>query len=140
SQWQQVIERLKMHGVKLQRLKSSTELEVEEYRFSNAKWQQTPFEGRIGATYSVRKFAEQKTFPAGTIVVPLAQRAAKVAISALEPEAPDAFVAWGFFNAVFEQKEYAEDYVMETMAREMIEKDPKLKAEFDARVKADTVF
>lgn len=140
SQWQDVITRLKIHGVKLERLKADTELEVERFRFANAKWEPSPFEGRLGVTYSGEKFNERATFPAGTIVVRMNQRAAKVAIHALEPEAPDAFAAWGFFNTVFEQKEYAEDYVMETLSREMLQNDPKLKLEFEVKLKSDSTF
>jgi hypothetical protein len=140
QQWQEVISRLKLHGVRLERLKTSVKLDVERYRFSDAKWAQTPFEGRLGVTYKVGKSSETTTFPAGTVVVRLNQRAAKVAVQALEPDAPDAFVAWGFFNAAFEQKEYAEDYVMETFAKEMLQKDPRLKQEFDAKLLSDTAF
>ncbi|MBI1807583.1 MAG: M14 family metallopeptidase [Ignavibacteria bacterium] len=140
QQWKEVIERLRMHGVKIERLKVETELDVELYRFSNAKWQQTPFEGRHGATYSVETMNGKRTFPAGTAVVRLNQRAGRVVLHALEPEAPDAFAAWGFFDAVFEQKEYAEDYVMESMAREMLAKDPALKKEFDSKLQSDTAF
>ena len=32
-------------------------------------------------------------------------------------------LAWGFFNAHFEQKEYIEDYVLEPFARELLAKD-----------------
>src|ERR1041385_3392831 len=140
QQWSTVISRLKMHGVKLERLKSSAELDIESYRFSNVKFQQNPFEGHHPVSYSVETVKEKRAFPAGTVVVKLNQRAARVAINALEPEAPDAFVAWGFFDAIFEQKEYAEDYVMEKVAREMIAKDPQLKAEFESKVQADTAF
>lgn len=140
SQWQEVINRLKIHGVKVERLKNQVELEVEMYRFSNAKWQQSPYEGRHPVTYEVEKFKDRRMFPAGTAVVRLNQRAARVAIHALEPEAPDAFVAWGFFDAVFEQKEYTEDYVMEPMAREMISKDSALKKEFESKLQSDTLF
>ncbi|MDI6766746.1 MAG: M14 family metallopeptidase [Bacteroidota bacterium] len=140
SQWQEVINRLKLHGVKVDRLKNQIELEVEMYRFSNVKWQQNPYEGRHPVTYNVEKLNEKRTFPAGTAVVRLNQRAARVAIYALEPEAPDAFIAWGFFDAVFEQKEYTEDYVMEPMAREMLTKDSTLKKEFESKLQADTTF
>ncbi|MBI4810964.1 MAG: M14 family metallopeptidase [Ignavibacteriales bacterium] len=139
-QWQEIINRLKLHGVKFERLKNQVELEVEMYRFSNAKWQQSPYEGRHPVTYEVEKFKDRRMFPAGTAVVRLNQRAARVAIHALEPEAPDAFVAWGFFDAVFEQKEYTEDYVMEPMAREMISKDSALKKEFESKLQSDTLF
>ena len=49
-------------------------------------------------------------------------------------------MSWGFFNANFEQKEYMEAYVAEEVAREMLAQDPKLKAEFEARLKADAAF
>ena len=61
---------------------------------------------------------ETITFPAGSIVVPLNQRLSKVAIHWLEPEAPDSAMRWGFFDSIFEQKEYGEAYVMEKVARE----------------------
>jgi len=139
-QWQEVIKRLKLHGVRIGRLKKPTELEVEMYRFSNSKWQQNPYEGRHSVTFSVDKINEKHTFPAGTAIIRLNQRAARVAIHALEPEAPDAFVAWGFFDAIFEQKEYTEDYVMEPIAREMLANDSTLKQEFESKLKSDTTF
>ncbi len=44
-------------------------------------------------------------------------------------------VFWGFFNAIFEQKEYGEGYVTEKLAREMLLKNPELKKEFDEKLK-----
>jgi hypothetical protein len=140
QQWTAVLSRLKLHGVKLERLTSPAEVEVESYRFSHVRWQQAPFEGRHPVTYSVAGVKEKRSYPAGTAVVRLNQRAARVAINALEPEAPDAFAAWGFFDAIFEQKEYAEDYVMEPIASSMLAKDPKLKQEFETKLAEDTAF
>ena len=58
----------------------------------------------------------------------------------LEPESPDSFLSWGFFNGIFEQKETADSFVAEEMAREMLKKDPKLKAEFDKKLAEDQEF
>jgi hypothetical protein len=44
-------------------------------------------------------------------------------------------VAVGFFNSVFEQKEYAESYVMEKLAREMMEKDSEAEGGVRAKVR-----
>jgi hypothetical protein len=140
AQWQEVIRRLTLHGIKVRRLTKAVELDVEMYRFSNPKWQQSPYEGRHSVSYTAEKFSDKKIFPAGTAVVQLNQRTSRVAIFALEPESPDAFVAWGFFDAIFEQKEYSEDYVMEAIAREMLSKDAALKQEFDNKLKTDTTF
>jgi hypothetical protein len=140
QQWGEVISRLRMHGILLEKLDKPIELEVELYKFSDAKWQERPYEGRHPVTFTASPFTEKRTFPAGTIVAWTNQRAARVLIHALEPQAPDAFVAWGFFDALFEQKEYGEDYVLEKLAAEMLQKDPKLKEGFNAKVKADTAF
>jgi hypothetical protein len=80
------------------------------------------------------------SFPAGSAVVPLDQRAAQVAIQWLEPYGPDSALAWGFFNGIFEQKEYGEDYVLEKLAREMMARDPKLKQEFEEKIAGDPEF
>ena len=74
------------------------------------------------------------------MVVPLAQSLARVAINLLEPDAPDSFVRWGFFNATFEQKEYAEPYMLEKLAREMLAGDPELREEFQKKVATDPKF
>jgi hypothetical protein len=39
-------------------------------------------------------------------------------------------VQWGFFDAIFDAKEYVESYVMERIAREMLRGDEPLAHEF----------
>jgi hypothetical protein len=63
-----------------------------------------------------------------------------VAVEWLEPAAPDSALQWGFFDSIFEIKEYGEAYVLEKLAREMMAKDPKLKAEFERKVANDPEF
>jgi hypothetical protein len=139
-QWKNVIRILELHGIKLERLKEKIELNTESYRFSDPKWQERSYEGRHPVTYKVEKYSEKKIYSKGTVVIRLNQRTAKVAINLLEPEAPDALVAWGFFDAIFEQKEYAEDYVLEKLARDMMVKDPNLVKEFEEKLKSDSAF
>ncbi len=38
------------------------------------------------------------------------------------------------------EKKYGEGYVLEALAREMMAKDPKLKAEFEEKVASDPVY
>ncbi len=140
QQWSEVTKRLRMHGIHMERLTAGTKLGVTLYRLTEPKWQQRPFEGHLSVTYKVDTLHDSVTYPAGTIIARLRQPAAKVAMQLLEPEAPDAFVAWGFFNTIFEQKEYAEDYVMETMAEDMLARDSALKRSFEEKLKSDTAF
>ena len=140
AQWKDVIEVLKAHGLHLQQTAEAMTIEVESYRFSEVRWAPAPFEGRFMPTFKVEGVRERRTFPPGSMVVPLAQESAKVAINLLEPEAPDSLLAWGFFNAIFEKKEYAEAYVLEKLAREMMSKDPELRGDFARRLAADPKF
>ncbi|HEX8710031.1 MAG TPA: M14 family metallopeptidase [Pyrinomonadaceae bacterium] len=139
-QWTSVIDVLAAHGLRLQKLDAPLTTEVESYRFTDVKWAAGPFEGRFQPTYTVTPVRERRTFPAGSVIVPMAQPAAHLALQLLEPQAPDSLVGWGFFNAIFEQKEYGEDYVLEKLAREMMAKDEKLRREFEQRVAADPKF
>lgn len=141
QEWNRVIEVLQAHGIRVETLAEPHEVEVETYVFSQAKWRSAPFENHH-TLESVKHTTriESITYPAGTYVVRLNQTAAKVAIHLLEPDAPDSFVSWGFFDSIFEQKEYFEGYVMEEIAAQMMASDLKLKAEYEARIAEDSVF
>jgi hypothetical protein len=139
-QWKDVIEALQAHGLQLQRTAESTRLEIESYRFTDVNLPPASFEGRTMPLFQTEPVSDTRTFPAGSVIVPLAQPDARVAIQLLEPQAPDSFVAWGFFNAIFEQKEYSEDYVSEKLAREMMADDPELRNEFEQRLASDPDF
>jgi hypothetical protein len=139
-QWQAVIEVLRAHGLEFTETKEALELEVESYRFVDVRWASGPFEGRLMPEFRAEVVKERRSFPAGSAIVPLAQKSAKVAINLLEPQAPDSLVRWGFFNATFEQKEYGEDYVVEKLAREMLAADPGLREEYQQQLAGDQQF
>jgi hypothetical protein len=134
-QWKEVIMRLELHGLHLIRLKRPMTGSFETYRFEDVAFPREPFEGRFQPRYKAVKITEERTLPAGAVIVPVAQVGAKLAMQLLEPDAPDSLAHWGLFNTVFEQKEYFESYAMEPIARKMQEADPKLKAEFEERLK-----
>jgi hypothetical protein len=163
AQWAAVIGVLEAHRLALRRTTQPWSGEVETYRCDTVSWSERPFEGRnvvsltaqrpleTGGAFNLaaesapppgrcRAVRERLDFPSGSVVVPMDQRAAKVAMHFLEPEGPDSAVAWGFFNAIFEQKEAGEPYVLEALARDMMAKHPALKAEFEAKVQGEPAF
>jgi Zinc carboxypeptidase len=139
--WTQVLEKIAEHGLDVERLSNPVRLDVQRYRLDDAHWATAPFEGRL-MLKSFKMNSEKVTaeFPAGSVIVRLDQRAANVAVHLLEPEAPDSLLHWGFLNAMFEQKESGDARVLEKLARDMMAKDPALKAEFDAKVTGDKAF
>ncbi len=133
-QWKDAIDVLQAHGIQFGRLTKPLQIEVESYRFTDVKFAPASFENRVTVSFKTVPIKETRVFPANSIIVPTAQEEANVAIHLLEPNSTDSFVYWGFFNAIFEQKEYAEGYVLEKLAREMLAKNPALKKEFEEKL------
>jgi hypothetical protein len=141
QEWTAVLERLALHGVRTRRLARAWSDTVEMTRVTDRTTSPEAFEGRHTVrVHAVRTERQWRTFRAGDVWVPLDQRGGPLAVTLLEAQAPDGLMAWGFFATVFQKKEYGEAYVVEPMAREMMARDPKLAAEFRARVAADTSF
>lgn len=152
KQWTAVIDVLAAHQVVMHRTMKDWTGTFETYKCSGMTWNEPPFEGRHplfageGAGVKAGQFGqcvsvtESATFPAGSAVIELNQRLSPVAMEWLEPQAADSAMRWGFFDAIFEQKEYGEAYVLEPLARKMMAEDPKLKAEFEHKIETDARF
>ena len=140
AEWTDVIVRIKLHGIKYLTLKEKKEITIDTYKFSNPKWVSKPYEGRQTVEFEVQPITFRRTFFPGSIVIDMNQRAAKVIANILEPQAADSYVYWGFFNTIFEHKEYVESYVMEERARMMLADDPALSDEFETKMDTDSSF
>ncbi len=140
QEWSVVIDRLKNHGIEMRKLKNEKAIEVITTRFRNTAWENRAHEGRVRCHTDVMTHVENRKFVKGDYVIRMNQRLNKVIMHLLEPKAPDSFVRWGFFNAVFEQKEYAENYKMELLAEEMIAADPALYDNFLSELKSDSMM
>lgn len=136
----EVLSILRLHGVRLHRFTRECRAEVETLVFSDPRWQATPYEGRRPLRVATHARRDTILVPAGSYAVLLNQPSAKAAIHLLEPEAPDSFVSWGFFDAFFEQKEYFEPWVMEEKARAMMDADSSLASAFRHRLASDSAF
>lgn len=140
TQFGNIIEVLKSHQIKFNLIKQNKKLKVEKYKFENVRFATQPYEGRQQVSFKCTSFSATETIESGTIIVYTKQRQLRVIVNLLEPEATDSFVHWGFFNAFFERKEYAEAYVMEPYAKQMIKDDAQLKFEFFKRLDGDESF
>jgi hypothetical protein len=139
-EWTQVIERLEFHSIEFSRLKQAVRSQFETYRFTDVSWDAAPFEGRHQVQLKTQKVMEERILPEGSILVRMNQRTNRVILTLLEPDSDDSLISWGFFDSIFEQKEDAENYILEKLAAEMLEKDKNLKKEFEDRLKSDKGF
>jgi hypothetical protein len=135
-----VAAKLQQHGIGFRRLDQPVNDELAVFRADKAAFSTQSFEGHQTLSLSGGWKPERRSLAAGALFVPIAQAKARLVMSLFEPQAPDALVAWGEFNTAFERKEYMEDYVAEEVARDMLAKDPALKARFEQRLRDDADF
>ncbi|GIU34196.1 M14 family metallopeptidase [Shewanella schlegeliana] len=131
SQWQEVIERLSVHGIRMTTLDKPTQLKLQQYQFSNPSFNNSDYEGRQQVKAEVTSQAVDVKLPAGTVRIDTKQPLGDLAILLLEPQSPDSLFQWGFFNPIFTRTEYIENYAVEPLAAKMLKDDPALQAEFD---------
>jgi len=129
-----VAQKLTAHGLVFRDLGKTVTLPVDVYRATEVKRRDETFEGRPTVHVRGNWTHETRSFTAGGLFIPIAQPHARLAAQLLEPEAPDSLTTWGYFDTVFEEKEYMEDYVLEAVAEKMMQ-DPAIKAEWDQRMK-----
>jgi hypothetical protein len=134
-------EKLRLHGIAFTPVKSARRaVLVDCYRADEIKLLSESFEGHVLPHVKGSWKPEKRDLAAGSLFVPIAQPASLLVAYLLEPASQDSFLAWGFFNAIFEQKETMDSFVAEELAREMMKKDPKLKGELDKKIAEDPQF
>jgi len=134
-------EKLRRHGLVFHTLAAAQPAgAVEVFRATTASPAAMSVEGHQRLDLQGAWTVEQHPIGAGALFVPIAQPKARLVAALLEPQAPDSLAAWGRFNTHFERKEYMEDYVAEQVAREMLARDPALRAEFEAKLRDDAAF
>jgi murein tripeptide amidase MpaA len=138
---QELRARLERHGITLAPISKHLENQpLEQFRATRVAFSKQPFEGRMRANLVGEWQAQDHAPEAMALFVPIAQPLARLLVALLEPQAPDSFAAWGFFNACFEQKEQLEPYVAEQIAHSMLVADPKLREAFELKLQDDAAF
>ena len=138
--WVDVIERIKAHGIKFTIFNKPVTKKFLLHKLEDVKVEDPFWEGRTLVNARIVPLKQNKTMPAGSLRIPTDQDLGILAMLLLDPNSPDSFFRMGFFNGVFSQEEYGEEYIMVPTAEAMIKKDQKLKAEFDTKLKNDRKF
>ncbi|MCB0653480.1 MAG: M14 family metallopeptidase [Saprospiraceae bacterium] len=135
-----IIEKMQSNGVKMERLKAETELEVEMYRIIDFETRDA-YEGHyLHTKVQVEKELKKWTYHRGDYIIPTDQAANRYIMETLEPQAPDSWFAWNFFDGILQQKEYFSDYVFEDLAADYLKQHPELKQQLDEKKAADEDF
>jgi hypothetical protein len=135
-----VIARLKLHGIEMEQIGAPRTMTLDMVKLTGPKLDAAN-EGHIPISAGGYVHAQRtETFPPGSVRVPSGQTLGLLAAAMLEPESAESFLAWNFFPGMLQRTEYIEGYVIAPMADAMLARDPKLKAEFLAKLKTDRKF
>jgi hypothetical protein len=139
--WHEVIERLAINNVSMQRLKNDTMIEVEVSRLSDYRTATRTFEKhyRQSGIKMIPQMQKIK-FLQGDYMIYTGQAADRFLIETLEPGADDSYFSWNFFDAILQQKEGYSNYRWEDVAAKYLMEHPEVRAELEARKKADEKF
>jgi hypothetical protein len=139
--WWQGIDRLKLNGVEMKRLSKDQLIEVESYYIESFDTRSSPYEGHyLHSNTKAKKLTQTRKFFKGDYVIYTNQPVNNFIIHVLEPESPDSYFNWNFFDAVLQQKEYYDEYLFEEIADSLLKTDQKLRKMFEDRKNADEKF
>lgn len=139
--WHDVIDLLKLNNISMTRFKTDTTLTVASYKIVSYDTKNMPYEGHYQHyNTKVKANTENKTFKAGDYMIDTHQPGIRYLLETLEPEGPDSFFNWNFFDTILQQKEHFSPYVWEDKVLELMQANPKLKTDFEAKKFNDQAF
>jgi hypothetical protein len=132
--WSEVIERLKLNKIEFKRLSRDTVIELSTYSIGNYKTGSKPYEGHyVHSETEIVEDNKRVSLYAGDYMIPTDQDAIRYIVETLEPNAPDSWFSWGFFDSILQQKEWFSAYVFDDMATIILANNPELKSRFEVK-------
>ncbi len=139
--YKEVIKRLELNGVKMEKIKETKKMSLQVYYIDDFKTFKSPFESHyLHYETKVKKEMQTITIPEGDYIVYVNQISNRYIIETLEPEAPDSFFNWNFFDGILQQKEGYSAYIFEETAQKVLAQNPDLKQKFEEKKKKDKNF
>ena len=139
--WWNVLDLLKLNQVEMTVLEKDTLITVESYKIDTYQTRNQAYEGHY-QHYNTKVISSTKdiAFRTGDYYISTNQNAFRYLLETLEPQAPDSFFNWNFFDTILQQKEGFSPYAWEDMAEELLMENEDLKIEFEAKKKAQPEF
>ncbi|WGD35196.1 M14 family metallopeptidase [Olleya sp. YS] len=139
--WWSVIELLQLNQVEMKPLEKDSTFMVQSYKIDAFETRNRAYEGHYQHYNTTVKVSEEEmTFKKGDYIIETNQKAFRYLLETLEPEAPDSFFNWNFFDTVLQQKEGFSPYVWEDKAKLLLNNHPEIKNEFNRKKVTDNNF
>ena len=139
--WWRIIRKLEENEVEMTSIMSDTTIFSESYRIASYNTFRNAYEGHYPHYGTkVTRSMDSIIFRKGDFLIYTNQPAFRYIIETLEPEAPDSFFNWNFFDTILQQKEGYSPYVFEETAKEILENNAALKLLFEEKLANDEAF
>lgn len=139
--WWKVIDLLKINKVQMRQLTTDTTMQVEVYKIDDYKTAPRPFEmHHLNSDVKTSTTLQLVKFRKGDYYIPMNQAANRFLIETLEPQAPDSYFAWNYFDGILGQKEGFSSYAFEETAVEYLKNNPEVRKKLEDRRATDTAF
>jgi len=139
--WWHIIDLLKLNNVEMKTLTKDTTITVQSYKIDTFETRTKAYEGHYQHyNTSIKASEESIIFQKGDVLIETNQTAFRYLIETLEPQAPDSFFNWNFFDTILQQKEGFSPYVWEDKAESLLAKNPELETEFNLKKNNDKNF
>jgi hypothetical protein len=139
--WHNVLDLLRLNGVKMEVLDSSQTLQVEYYTIKDYDTVNSAYEGHyLHYNTQVDNHKGLVHFRKGDIKIPVNQDQNRYIIETLEPQAVDSYFNWNFFDMILQRKEHFSPYVFEDLAVKLLQDNPDLKSSFEKKKIEDPDF
>ncbi len=139
--WWKVLDRLRNNQIEMIPLSKDTVISVEVMQIEDYKTRKGAYEGHYAHfNTTVVKSNKKVTFKKGDFLIPVKQNGIRYLLETLEPEAPDSFFNWNFFDTILQRKEGFSPYVFEDLAIEILNNNADLKSRFEMLKKEDKSF
>lgn len=139
--WHKVIAQLKLNQVTMQQISVNSSYQVESLKITDYETKKTPYEGHyMHSKTQVTSTHKNIEFRKGDYIIQVNQPSIRYIIETLEPQAPDSFFNWNYFDTILQQKEHFSPYVFEEIAEEILKTNSELAKEFTQKQKEDKEF
>ncbi len=139
--WPEVIERLKMNGIVTSQFSTDTLLTVTSLNVEDYNTRQYPDNGRYKHfNIHIKEEIETIQIYQGDYLVNVTPENVAFLMQTLQPQAPDSYFAWNFFDEILSQKEYFSPFSFDTTAQRLLLENKELKSVFDEKKALDKEF
>lgn len=126
--YSEVIDRLKLNRVEMHQLEADQVFSCDVHFIKDYSSRTSPYESHY-LHYGVELDTKKMELPffKGDYIIETGQASDRLIIELLEPNAPDSYFAWNFFDGILMQKEHFSPYVFEDLAVKILQEQPEIE-------------